>query len=163
MERALSYDEWILKLEKKVNLLPKVQAVISNFQVLPRLGKLLEKKSQSCDECKIFWLELQKSTIYIDEFFNDGNTFQKDFDDLVSKIIHHLKNKHSIKAKGLILSIYTSLGMLIGVFIGYVVSATLLAITLKAGLALGWLMGVLIGWFVGKLKEKKLGRQNLLF
>ncbi len=159
----MSYDEWISSLEDKVDKISKIQAAISNFQVLPRLGKLLEGKSEKCPECKVYWKKLQDSTIHLDEFFDDGNRYSADFDNLVGEILKHLKQYHHIKPKGYVLSINTFVGMFIGVLIGALLSYIISVFPLKSGIILGWLFGTLIGWFVGKYKERKLVKDDLVF
>ena len=163
MEKLLSYEEWITEMENKVELLPKVQAIISNFQVLPRLGKLLEEKSEACSNCRLYWQKMQQSTENLDQFFNDGNTYSKDFDDLVEKIMIHLKSQHNIKPKGLVLSLCSVVGMIVGVAIGISVSYFVTIFPLKAGLTIGWMVGTLTGWIVGKLKEERLRKENRIF
>ncbi|MCW3786548.1 hypothetical protein [Plebeiibacterium sediminum] len=159
----MSYDEWISSLEEKVEKISKIQAAISNFQVLPRLGKLLEDKSQSCPECKIYWQKLQDSTSHLEYFFDDGNRYSADFDNLVQEILKHLKTSHKIKPKGLVLSINTLIGMAIGLLLGVLISMVVAVFPMKSGIVLGWLLGTLIGWFVGKYKEGKLRKEDLIF
>jgi len=163
MEKLLTYEEWITEMENKVERLPKIQAIISNFQVLPRLGRLLEEKSESCSDCRLYWQKLQESTENLDLFFNDGNSYSKDFDNLVEVIMGHLKSDHGIKPKGLVLSVSSVVGMILGVLIGYMVSYFVSLFPLKAGLTIGWMVGTLTGWIVGKIKEEKLRKQNLIF
>ncbi len=159
----MSYDEWISSLEEKVSRISKVQAAISNFQVLPRLGELLEAKSEKCPECKVYWQKLQDSTEHIDQFFEDGNRYSADFDNLVQDVLKHLKFNHKIRPKGIILSINALVGMLIGVLLGVLISFLIPAFPLKSGIVLGWLLGTFIGWVVGKYKEGKMRKENLLF
>ncbi len=159
----LSYDDWMASLEEKVSRISRVQSAISNFQVLPRLGELLEAKSEKCPECKVYWQKLQDSTEHIDLFFEDGNRYSADFDNLVQEILKHLKARHMIRPKGLVLSVNTLVGMFLGVFIGVLVSYLIDVVPLKAGIALGWVLGTFTGWIVGKYKEGKLRKADLLF
>ena len=157
----LTYDEWMDSLEEKIARIPKVQAVISSFEVLPRLGKLLSVKAGECPECKAYWGKLQESTEHLDQFFEDGNRYSADFDNLVQEILGHLKNQHGIRPKGYILAVYTVIGMVAGLLIG--VSAGMILGYLKGGIIMGWLLGVLSGWFAGKIKEEKMRKVNRIF
>jgi len=159
----LTYDEWMSSLEDKVSRISRVQAAISNFQVLPRLGELLSAKSNECPECKVYWHKLQESTENLDQFFVDGNRYSAEFDDLVQEILNHLKQTHKIRPKGLILSINTLVGMLLGLLLGVLLSFVIEPFPLKSGIVLGWLFGTFVGWIVGKYKEGKLRKANLLF
>ncbi len=159
----LSYDEWMSSIEEKVSRISRVQAAISNFQVLPRLGELLESKAGKCPECKLYWQKLQDSTEYIDLFFDDGNRYSADFDNLVQEILKHLKVNHKIRPKGLVLSIDTLVGMFLGILLGVLVSFLVVAFPLKSGIVLGWVLGTFVGWIVGKYKEGKMRKADLLF
>jgi len=163
MAKILDYNDWIQSLEEKAEKLPKYQARFSNFEVLPRLGKILSKKSNMCTDCNMYWGKLQESTDHLEEFFDDGNRYSIEFDNLVKDIFDHLKRHHSIRPKGFLLSVYALFGMVIGVVLGVSLGYLFLDGELKAGVVLGWLLGVMGGWFLGKLKEDKLRRMNRLF
>ncbi len=99
MTELLSYDDWINALEGKATRIPKLQAVFSNFEVLPRLGKLLSVKAEECSECKVYWQRIQDATEHLDEFFDDGNRYSINFDNLVEEILNHLKSYQTISIK----------------------------------------------------------------
>ncbi|WP_066630571.1 anion permease [Labilibacter marinus] len=159
----LSYDDWMEELDEKASKISRIQAVISNFEVLPRLGKLLSEKAEDCPECKLYWAKLQESTEHLDQFFDDGNEFSKDFDNLVEEILKHLKSHHGIRPRGYMVAVYCVVGMTIGAGLGSLISLAVSAETLKGGLILGWLIGVLAGWFAGKMKEEKMRKLNQIF
>ncbi len=159
----LTYNEWMDALEEKAEKIPRIQAVLSNFQVLPRLGKLLFVKSKSCPDCKMYWQKLQESTEHLDEFFDDSNRYSINFDNLVEEILQHLKEKHAIRPKGFIVSIYTVIGMMVGVAVGIVAGIVFLSGYLKGGIILGWLLGLMSGWFTGKIKEEKMRKAHQIF
>ncbi|MCW3804000.1 hypothetical protein [Plebeiibacterium marinum] len=163
MAEVMGYEEWIQSLEEKAERLPKVQAALSNFQVLPRLGKLLESKSSACPDCLMYWGKLQEATLHLDQFFEDGNSYSLEFDNQVEKIMKHLKVQHSIKPKGLVLSVNALKGMALGVVFGIVVSFLIPVFPMKGGIILGWVLGTLGGWFFGKYKEERLRKSDLLF
>ncbi|SMO32615.1 hypothetical protein SAMN06265379_10138 [Saccharicrinis carchari] len=163
MNQLLSYDEWMSDLEEKVDKIPRVQAVISSFEVLPRLGKLLSDKSNSCSECFMYWQKLQESTLHFDQFFEDGNRYSIDFENLVEIIMQHLKISHAIRPKGYLLSLYTLAGMVVGVLLGAIVGFAFLSGEYKGAVLLGWLIGMLLGWSAGTRKEKRMRKQSRIF
>jgi hypothetical protein len=159
----LSYDDWMNSLDEKAAKLPRVQATISNFQVLPRLGKLLSIKAQDCSECKYYWMKLQEATVHLDQFFDDGNRYSADFDHLVEEIFGHLKAQHNFRPKGMVLSLYTFAGMILGISVALLFVYLTHIGSIKAGVVLGWLIGTMAGWTGGKIKEGKMSKQNQLF
>jgi hypothetical protein len=163
MDVIMTYDDWITSLEKKAEKLPRMQARFSNFEVLPRLGKMLETKAADCSECRAYWQNLQKSTEKLDEFFDDGNTYSREFEDLVSEINIHLRSFHHTRPKGYMLSVYVLVGMLVGVSVAALVSFFFYRESVKGIVILGWLLGVMVGWFLGKVKETKMRKSNQLF
>ncbi len=163
MLELLSYQDWIDSLEERAAKISRIQATFSNFEVLPRLGKLLVAEADECPECNLYWQKLQESTEHLDQFFDDGNNYSANFDNLVEEILSHLKMQHSIRPKGYILSIYSIVGMGIGVAIGALVGWLFLAGLLKGAIMLGWLLGVMSGWFAGKHKEGKMRKANQIF
>ncbi|GAF03974.1 hypothetical protein [Saccharicrinis fermentans] len=163
MTDLLLYDQWLDALEEKATRIPKVQGVFSNFEVLPRMGKLLSEKAKECPECKMYWKKLQEATEHLDEFFNDGNSYSADFDELVGEVLRHLKATHAIRPKGLVLSIYTVVGMALGLGVGGAWVLLFHLESFKGGVVLGWLVGVMIGWFAGKFKEERMRKENQIF
>jgi hypothetical protein len=163
MDIIMTYDDWLASLEKKAEKLPRLQARFSNFEVLPRLGKILEIKSTECAECRMYWQRLQKSTEKLDEFFDDGNSYSKQFDNLVSGINIHLRSFHRIQPKGYILSVYTLTGLLVGVSVGVLLGFLIFKDKVKGMVMMGWLLGVMLGWFLGKIKESNMRRNHQLF
>lgn len=163
MSQPLSYDEWMTDLEVKVDKIPRVQAVISNFEVLPRLGKLLADKASTCSDCLIYWQKLQDATRHIDQFFDDGNRYSIEFENLVEQIMLHLKARHRIRPKGYLLSLYTLTGMGIGLFAGVFVAWVFMGGEFKASVILGWLIGMMLGWFAGVRKENKMRKSDQIF
>lgn len=163
MTNVLEYNDWIQSLEEKAEKLPKYQARFSNFEVLPRLGKILSVKSKICADCNVYWIKLQDSTQYLEYFFDDGNRYSIDFDNLVKEIFDHLKSHHNIRPKGFVLSVYALSGMIMGVLAGILFGYLFLDGEFKGGVVLGWLLGVMGGWFLGKIKENKMRKANQLF
>ncbi len=160
----MDYNAWMDFLEKKVENVSKVQASISSFEVLPRLGKVLSDKAESCSECRVYWQQLQDKTIHIDQFFDDGNNYKIEFEKVVNEAMDHLKDRHKMRPKGLLLSIYAVIGMVVGVLVGFLfVSLPIVEMSMKGGLILGWIIGLTLGWFWGKRKEGKMHKENELF
>ena len=163
MVQLLTYDEWMTDLEVKVEKIPRVQAVISNFEVLPRLGKLLADKADTCSDCLMYWQKLQDSTQHIDQFFEGGNRYSIEFENLVELIMQHLKVRHRIRPKGYLLSLYTLIGIGIGLITGVFVAWLFLAGEFKGSVILGWLIGMILGWFAGIRKENKMRKAGQIF
>lgn len=163
MAELLSYDEWMSDLEVKVSKISRVQATISNFEVLPRLGKLLAVKASTCSDCLMYWQRLQDSTQHIDQFFDGGNRYSIEFENLVELIMQHLKIRHRIRPKGYLLSLYTLTGMGIGVLVGVFVGWYFLSGEFKGSVILGWLIGMMLGWFAGVRKENKMRKTDQIF
>lgn len=163
MGEPLSYDEWMSDLEVKVSKISRVQTTISNFEVLPRLGKLLADKANTCSECNMYWQKLQEATQHIDQFFVGGNRYSIEFENLVSLIMQHLKAYHQIRPKGYILSLYTLIGIVLGLLLGVFVAVAFLDDDFKGSVILGWLIGMMLGWFAGARKEKKMRKNMQIF
>ncbi len=76
----------------------------------------------------------------------------------------HLKDRHKMRPKGLVLSIYAVIGMVIGVLLGFaIVSIPGVEVSMKGGVILGWIVGLMLGWFFGKRKERRMHKENILF
>lgn len=163
MAELLTFDEWMSVLEEKVDRVPRSQAVIFNFQVIPRLGKLLSDKASSCSECRMYWQKLQESTQHIDQFFDDGNSYSKDFEKVADLCMQHLKQTHSIRPKGYVLSKYVASGMGIGVLLGAFVALLVPSLELKGLVLSGWVLGMMLGYYGGVRKERKMKKEDLLF
>ncbi len=150
-------------LEVKVEKIPRVQAVISNFEVLPRLGKLLADKASTCSDCLMYWQKLQDATQNIDQFFEGGNRYSIEFENVVELIMQHLKVRHHVRPKGYLLSLYTLIGMGVGLLVGVFVAWIFLGGEFKGSVILGWLLGMMLGWFAGVRKENKMRKADQIF
>ncbi len=160
----MTYKEWMDLMEEKANKISKIKASSASLEVLPRLGKILSDKSGECPECKMYWKQLQDKTEFLDLFFHDGNTFRVEFEKVVNDSMSHLKQQHNIRPKGLILSIYSMVGMVVGVLFGFLLTYTsLLDVSMKGSVIMGWITGLMIGWFFGKRKERKMGKAGNVF
>lgn len=162
MKQIMEYNQWIKYLEEKATKLPKIQSSLSNFEVLPRLGRVLNQKANECNSCKNNWQKLQEATEKFDLFFDDNNNYINNFDNVVNEATKHLKKEHNIIAKGYTVSVYSLMGMIIGTLLGaltFFVDKT----QLLSGMIIGWTLGTFVFWFIGKFKESKLKRNNLIF
>ncbi len=160
----MDYNEWMDFLEEKVKNVSKIQASISSFEVLPRLGKVLSDQAATCSECRVYWQQLQDKTVNLDQFFDDGNTYKIEFEKVVNEAMDHLKDMHNMRPKGLVLSLYAVIGMIVGVLLGFVVSSmSVIEVSMKGAVILGWVIGLMLGWFFGKRKERKMRKENKIF
>lgn len=162
MSELKSCEDWIDELDQKVEKMPRVQSRLANFELLPRLGELLEEKHHSCPDCRNYWSKLQESTISFEAFFDDGNNHLVEFENVVDETMKHLKASHNIRPKGLVLSYKTVILIVAGLFIGFLIGLVEPHL-MKTGVVMGWLLGTLSGWFWGKSVEKKMKKNGQIF
>ncbi|WP_068473838.1 hypothetical protein [Saccharicrinis aurantiacus] len=162
MNELKSCEDWINELDQKVEKMPRIQSRLANFEMLPRLGELLEAKKDSCPDCRNYWSKLQESTIAFEEFFDDGNDHLVEFENVVDETMQHLKSTHGIRPKGLVLSYKTVVLMVVGLFLGFLLGLIEPQL-MKTGVVMGWLLGTLSGWFWGKSVEKQMKKNGLIF
>ncbi len=161
MQEVKAYDVWIEELEQKVKKMPKLPSRLTNFDVLPRLGTLLSHMADKCAVCNHYWYKLQESTVTFEEFFDNGNHYLQEFENTVSEIMDHLKSQHQIRPKGMVLSMYVIIAMVVGLLLGALVG--FVGHNIKGGVMIGWMIGVVVGWVLGKNAERKLKKQNRIF
>ena len=155
-------DDIYEKLNDQLTGISRAEIRAANLEVYPRLTDALARRSAKCKECKTLYEESEKYTNDIVAVLKGEAAFRKQFEEFVNRAFMHLHDDHQTLPKGKLLSVSTLVGMLVGLSIA-VIAAYFLNVDLMRFGAVGWMVGVISGWIIGKVREKKLQKQNRLF
>ncbi|TAJ14125.1 hypothetical protein DMA11_06280 [Marinilabiliaceae bacterium JC017] len=132
------------------------------LEVFPRLIMAVQVREGSCQECQRIYNNLN---LYLKDIKSVVRGSQKErrlFELEVDGAFKHLKRSHGVVPKGKILSLFIFLGIIIGIFIGWLFHA-FMAVDLIGAIVLGWFLGMTAGWIGGKIKEYRLNKSQRLF
>ncbi len=150
-------------LNAQLNDIPKAQIRSLSLAVLPRLMDVLDSNQATCSHCKKYSTEGEVFVKDIAPLFQQDTLTTKKFEQWVDESQKHLKNAHQQQVRGRITSLYTAIGMALGVLIAWLCSLLFPNQGTFTFIGLGWAIGMLAGYFSGKLKENKLKQTNKLY
>lgn len=161
MEGKAFYQIVYDRLEQKKESIDSSDFKFYNISHFPLLAKFTEEHSAKCDTCKQNIKLLAEIVDSLPEVLSSNLTTRKIFEQQKTSIESHLKKVHQMRFPGF----YSSLGSLIGVFIGFLISlilnytigGTLFNDIMLIGLAVGLLGGITIG----RMKDKNIFERNL--
>ncbi|MCG8581319.1 MAG: hypothetical protein MI866_15460 [Bacteroidales bacterium] len=159
----MKQEEAFTILNSQLKDIPKVEIRSLSLAVLPRLMNVLDNNMTTCTHCKKFSNEGEVFVRNIRPLFQQDIATGKRFEQWVEETQKHLKSTHHQHVKGRITSSYTTIGMVIGVSIGLLISLATDKELMIANASIGWALGMLAGYIGGKLKEGKLNKSNKLY
>lgn len=148
--------------EQLINI-PKMQIRSMSLEVLPRLIDRIDSNQNQCSACKDLNITGEAFIHDIKPIFNQDKETIKKFENWVDESQKHLKKEHQQTPKGRLTSTYTTIGMAIGTVIAYLIIKITGQEGILSSISIGWAIGMLAGYIIGKVKEKKLTRNNKLY
>ena len=143
--------------------IPKAQIRLMSLSVLPRLMGVLDSNRNHCSDCNQYSHEGSCFVNDIRPLFNQDRNVQKNFEKWVGNAQSHLKNQHQQGVKGRLTAVYTSIGMALGCITALVFLQITNSDNYLGGISLAWTVGMLIGYSTGKIKERRLNKNNKLY
>lgn len=128
------------------------------------VAKKTEEFSSQCDICKQnleILLNLAKKlpdALGTDIITSDTKLFENQME----KVVKHLKDKHDQRFAGYYTSLYSFLGLLIGIISGIIISFIFNKKIFTNYLFISIIFNLLIGRFAGNLKDRKFFKENKL-
>ncbi len=150
---------------------------------LEQLAQHVDTFSGSCAHCQSLKPEIEDITQKISYYVNGSPSDRVEYERRNEKIVNHLKKEHKLSAEGYYASIYTLLGLLIGLIISFGLAFLLVEAlefkkiglmltdtksdypgsqTVRLVFLLGFIPSILIGRFLGVRKDKSQRRNKLI-
>ena len=159
----MKHQEAFDLLNEQLKDIPKSQIRIMSLSVLPRLMDILDHKQETCPYCRNHSHQGESFVKDIRPLFEQNIQKTKSFEHWVDEAQKHLKTEHKLHVKGRIASTYTTIGMAIGAFIGFILAYFFDLNTVIGTISIGWAIGMILGYSSGKLRERKLHKNNHLY
>jgi hypothetical protein len=163
MSRYRSIQQWYEILSNRLKGAPRESIRFYSLEAFPRLMHHLETHKTDCAVCREHFEALDEMSFELGQWMKTDAPEMVNFQAELEDSARHLRTEHKVFPKGLWLSRFVLMGILVGVL------GALLTIVVVAGVVIGGVLltgafiGMLVGWFAGKTKERKIKKQNRLY
>lgn len=155
--------QWHEILNQRFEGTPREAARYYGIEILPRLMHLLESQTANCQHCAENFNQLEEMTTQASGWMINNDPQLNNFQNHIRQSGQHLSRTHGIVPKGLWLSRYTGIGLVIGTIVSLAIGLSIPTIDLPGILILGAVAGLAVGWIGGKIKEAALRKKHKLF
>ncbi len=119
-----------------------------------------ERFSPQCPTCKEYMKIIETTAIELDQLLGGAAKGRIEYEKRFFQIEKHLKTDHKMVTARYHHSLFSLVGMLIGMLFGVMISQTINPNSLDIFLLGGWLIGLITGRILGSRKEKQLKAQG---
>jgi len=130
---------------------------IERFQTLV---KHVHRFSGECATCRSFKPDMEHTAENLAECVGTTAQKRKKYEQLLEKILSHMKKEHGLQLPRYYLSLYSFLGFLLGAALALLVSYLIENQINKSYLLVGAALGLSAGQILGNKKEKQLKAEN---
>lgn len=156
-------QQWYEILSKRLKGAPRESIRFYSLEAFPRLMHHLETHKANCSVCAQHFAKLDKMSLNLGQWLKTEAPEIAAFQEELEKSVRHLRTEHKVFPKGLWLSRFVLIGILVGI-LGALITIVVVAGVVIGGILLtGAFIGMLAGWFAGKNKERKIKKQNRLY
>jgi tetrahydromethanopterin S-methyltransferase subunit G len=159
-------SEWIENFENDIKVqiegVKHLEAGYVNVRLLNNSAKKIDEYALECDICKQFKSDYEAILPKVVERVKDAE-FRDMYEKKLVEVSKHLENIHGIMPKRYYASLYTLIGIVLGLFLGYVLMYFINPDLLYTGLFYGGIIGIVTGRLLGLRKDKKLTLKGKTF
>ncbi len=150
---------WYQKLEKTAieqnDLLYKNDFKFYQVDSLLKIAQKVERFSDDCAFCKTSMQTTEDLVENLFEYLKGDLKLRKAFEQKVNTMLDHLRKKHKIYPPSYFISLYSLLGIIIGLALTAVIAQLTIPGFMKQSLLFGFVIGLVTGRILGKIKDKK--------
>ena len=154
-------SEWTDNFENDIKVqiegVKRLEVGYINVRLLNNTAKKIDLFATECEACKQFKKDYNTLLPNIVEEVNNTD-FRNKYEQKLVEVSKHLEKKHGIMPKNYYASLFTFIGILIGLFISYGIGYLFFPNLILIGLLYGTFSGFLIGRIIGLVKDKKLNQ-----
>ncbi|ASB48058.1 hypothetical protein [Alkalitalea saponilacus] len=159
----LKLPQWYENISDIFRDVPRESVRHYNIETIPRLMCTLDHKKDQCEECRESYIILYKMLEHAAIWVKDETPELKQFQKQLQNSAVHLKKKHNMTPKGLLLSRYTLYGIVSGIITALLFNLGGSQIEIHELLMLFIAGGMTLGWVTGKSYERILKKQGKIF
>lgn len=152
-------SEWTENFENDIKTqiegIKRLDAGFINVRLLNNSAKKLDEFSGVCSNCKQLKKDYEAILPEVVKRVEEPE-FRDNYEKKLIEVSKHLEKQHGIMPKKYYASLYTLIGIGVGLASGYLLTYLIREDLVYTGLFYGGIGGVLFGYFLGFKKDKKL-------
>lgn len=155
---------WYKKIENQImdqnERLHKKDFRFYHVDTLLQISKKIDEFSVDCPTCKQLKPNIEEISENLYGYLKGDVSSRKNYETKLEELNTHLRKVHKIYPKQFNLSLYSFVGVVAGLLIGWLIALLIDKTFLKQGLIIGFTFGLIIGRVYGKLKDNQLKKEN---
>ncbi len=151
---SIWYNKIQLQVEEKMENLHKKDFKFYRVDSFLSLAQKVDELSSNCVECKMLKHKIENTTNNLDTLLSGEIALRKEYELKLDEIEKHIRKIHNIYPKQYFLYLYTFVGVIAGLLLGFFASKIINIVEIKAGLIFGFTIGLIVGRVWGHYKEK---------
>ncbi len=151
---SIWYNKIQLQVEERMENLHKKDFKFYRVDYFLSLAQKVDELSSSCIECKMLKQKIENTTNNLDTLLSGEIALRKEYELKLDEIEKHVRKVHGVYPKQYFLYLYTFVGVLTGIVLGFLISKITNFVDIKAGLIFGFTIGLIFGRVWGHYKEK---------
>jgi uncharacterized membrane protein len=163
MGRNRTIQQWYDILSSRLKGAPRESIRFYSLEAFPRLMHHLETNKSECDICAQHFEALDKMSFELGQWMKTDAPEMAKFQAELEESVRHLRSEHKVFPKGLWLSRFVVMGILVGILGALITVVVAAGVVIGGVLFTGAFIGMLVGWIAGKNKERKFKKQNKLY
>ncbi len=163
MTRYRTIQQWYEILSGRLKGAPRESIRFYSLEAFPRLMHHLETHKEECEVCSRHFEELDSMSFELGRWMKTDAPEMSRFQGELEESVRHLRSDHHVFPKGLWLSRFVLIGILVGLLGALFTILVVAGVVIGGVLLTGAFIGMLVGWIAGKNKERKIKKQNRLY
>ncbi|PWD99269.1 hypothetical protein [Marinilabilia rubra] len=163
MSHYRTIQQWYEILSNRLKGAPRESIRFYSLEAFPRLMHHLESHKSECSVCASHFQALDEMSFELGQWMKNDAPEMSKFQVELEESVRHLRTDHQVFPKGLWLSRFVLMGILVGVLGALITIVVVAGVVIGGVLLTGAFIGMLVGWIAGKSKEKRIKKQNRLY
>ncbi|PRY95795.1 hypothetical protein BY457_11912 [Marinilabilia salmonicolor] len=163
MSRYRTIQQWYDILSSRLKGAPRESIRFYSLEAFPRLMHHLETHKTECEVCRRHFETLDEMSFELGQWMKTDAPEMVNFQAELEDSVRHLRSDHKVFPKGLWLSRFVLMGILVGILGALITIVVVAGVVIGGVLLTGAFIGMMVGWIAGKNKERKIKKQNRLY
>jgi len=160
MDESIWYKKLEIQVLDKKESLYKRDFKFYHVDTFLKLSKRIDGFSHQCPECLELKTEAEKLAENLLEYLKGDLASRKIYEEKLSLMQKHIRSIHKILPKEYYTSLYSFLGIIVGIALGWFALFMINQAYIKQGLFFGFVFGLILGRIFGNRLDKKLKKAN---
>ena len=155
---------WYKKIENKIHeqneQLYKKDFKFYHVDTFLKLAKRIDSFSVTCATCKHLKTSIEEISENLNDYLKGDIVSRKKYERKLDEMNKHIRSIHKIYPKQFNLSLFSFIGLAVGLLAGWFIAYLVDKEYAKHGLILGFMFGIIVGRIIGKIRDNKLKKEG---